>query len=62
MKVKSVTVKEPLLLTDEVVDVMTITVLIIVVVTVVVEEMLPLLVRLEVAGKVVIVIVEPGPT
>jgi hypothetical protein len=60
--VKGVTAKEPLLLTDVGIDVMTITVLIIVAVIVVVEEMLLLLVGLEVAGKAITVVVEPGPT
>ena len=59
---KGETVKELLLLTDEGIDVMTITVLIIVPVIVVVEEMLLLLVGLEAAGKVITVVVEPGPT
>jgi hypothetical protein len=59
---KGETVKVPLLLTDEGIDVMTITVLIIVPVIVVVEEMLLLLVGLEAAGKVITVVVEPSPT
>jgi hypothetical protein len=61
LKAKGATVKEPLLLTDEGIDVMTIIVLIIVAVIVVVEEMLLLLVGLEVAGKVITVVVELGP-
>jgi hypothetical protein len=62
LKVKGEMVKELLLLTDDGVSVMTMTVLIMVAVIVVVKEMLLLLSGLDVAGKVVTVVVEPGPT